>query len=489
MIELVTDSDKPQLRLIHSTGLTGRYCALSHCWGSLECLRLTKASSSPLQKSIAWQQLPKTFQDAVIITRNVGVRYLWIDSLCIYQDDVADWASEAASMAAVYSNAFLVIAASSASNGSVGCFTKPEQMPCVKIPSKRGIIGGRHGQPEIFVKERFEHVDFDPNLPQTNTEREPLLGRAWAFQERWLATRILHYASSEMVWECRSSMHCECGGYEKEKDNRIIDFQSDSIYSDLDPMKLVAEWFVIVNNYTARKLRRRSDKLVALAGIARQLRKPDLGRYLAGMWEVAFVRSLLWCTVRRRHTLPSARTRTTYVAPSWSWASVWSPVEYSHVRNLHDPVDAEVVDIGCELGSPDEHGQLTGGYATVRARLINLRLINNGLESEDEDGSGGRIVPPVVTTSDYGRLHNLWLDVALYEGGDYCGHGEALFGALIMIDPLDASKCFALLLRPSKPQEVPSETKDRSSTFVRIGLTTGARPYMFKSEKETITII
>jgi Heterokaryon incompatibility protein (HET) len=489
VIELVTNSHTPKLRLINSAGLIGLYCALSHCWGSLEYLRLTKASSDPLQQSIQWQHLPKTFQDAVIVTRNVGIRYLWIDSLCIYQDDAADWASEAANMAAVYSNAFLVIAASSASDGSIGCFRKRKQLPCVEIRSKVHFITRRVIRPKIIAQEGFEHVDFDPNPVQTNTKREPLLDRAWAFQERWLATRILHYASNEMIWECKSSMHCECGGYEKEQDNRVTSLDFDGVYYGADPLKIVAEWFVIVKNYTARRLQRESDKLVALAGIARHLRRPDLGRYFAGIWEVAFVRSLLWFAMRHQHTLTSARNLRAYVAPSWSWASVRSPVQYIRDTNLHDPVDADVVEAACELRSPDEHGQVIGGFATMRARLTNLKLVNNGLECDDEDGYGGRVVPPLVKAEDNQILTNLWLDVALYEGSDFCSNGQALIGALIMIDPLHAHKCFALILRPLKPQEARAKNRDSSSIFVRIGMTTGARVSLFEKEKETLTVI
>ncbi|ERF70446.1 hypothetical protein EPUS_04724 [Endocarpon pusillum Z07020] len=489
VIELLTNSHIPKLRLTNSTGMTGLYCALSHCWGRLEGLKLTNASSSSLQQSISWESLPKTFQDALIVTRNVGVRYLWIDALCILQDDAADWAFEAANMAAVYSNAFLVIAGSSAPDGSVGCFTERKQMPCVKVRSKSGIFSLRDIRPKIFVRERLEHVDFDPNHLHTNTDLEPLLGRAWAFQERWLAARILHYASKEMIWECRSSMHCECGGCDKEEDNRVIDLQSDSIHSEFDPMRAVAKWFVIVENYTARSLRIRSDKLIALAGIARQSRNAALGRYLAGIWEVAFVRSLLWCVVRRHQDHPFVRSRNAYVAPSWSWASVDSPVQYGYVKDFRGLVDAEAVEVDCRLGSPDEHGQVTGGYAVMRARLTKLKLVNNGCESEEEDGYGGRVVPPQVSGVDGLLLNSIWLDVDLYEGRDYCSDGQPLLGALIMIDPLDAQKCSALILRPSRPHEKSSETGDCASAFVRIGVTTGARVSTFENEKQTITII
>jgi hypothetical protein len=82
----------------------------------------TRETINIWKRKIPWDELPKTFRDAIIISRNLGIEYMWIDSLCIVQDDPRDWELEAAKMGEIYSNAFLVIAASSSVDGDSGCF-------------------------------------------------------------------------------------------------------------------------------------------------------------------------------------------------------------------------------------------------------------------------------------------------------------------------------------------------------------------------------
>jgi hypothetical protein len=68
-------------------GEAANYIALSHCWGSDQNLTTERATLPERLRGIGWDTLPKTFQDAINITRMLGIRYLWIDSLCIIQND------------------------------------------------------------------------------------------------------------------------------------------------------------------------------------------------------------------------------------------------------------------------------------------------------------------------------------------------------------------------------------------------------------------
>jgi hypothetical protein len=78
------------------------------------------------RRGIAWSEVSKYFRDAIAITRKLGIRYLWIDSLCIIQDDREDQELEAIKMGSVYGNAYLVLAATAAADGDVGCiFPRP----------------------------------------------------------------------------------------------------------------------------------------------------------------------------------------------------------------------------------------------------------------------------------------------------------------------------------------------------------------------------
>ncbi len=111
---------KPRLHVSHDQ--KAQYTALSHCWGALKPLTTTGSSLEQRKQGIEWSSLPKTFRDAIHVTHSLGIKYLWIDSLCIVQDDSVDWEVESAKMASIYSQSFITIAATAAVNGSEGCY-------------------------------------------------------------------------------------------------------------------------------------------------------------------------------------------------------------------------------------------------------------------------------------------------------------------------------------------------------------------------------
>lgn len=81
-----------------STGLQFQWAALSHCWGGGDPFALKTDNLNTLLADLPTDRLPATFKDAVLVCRNLGIQYLWIDSLCIIQDDHGDWEREAAQM-------------------------------------------------------------------------------------------------------------------------------------------------------------------------------------------------------------------------------------------------------------------------------------------------------------------------------------------------------------------------------------------------------
>src|SRR6202000_2965825 len=97
-------------------------------------LRTKKSNIHEHYRTIPWESLPQTFQDSIALCAEVGVRYLWIDSLCIVQDDVDDWAEESVKMGRIYEEAHFTIAAASASNSSEGLFAVRQPLPLVKVP-------------------------------------------------------------------------------------------------------------------------------------------------------------------------------------------------------------------------------------------------------------------------------------------------------------------------------------------------------------------
>ena len=113
----------------------GRYVALSHCWGQTPSLRTTRSTLADHKRGIALSELPQSFADAVAIVRLLGVRYLWIDSLCIVQDDEHDWQRESGAMSAIYRDAYLVLAAARGASDAQGFLGTRQQRDVATLAS------------------------------------------------------------------------------------------------------------------------------------------------------------------------------------------------------------------------------------------------------------------------------------------------------------------------------------------------------------------
>jgi hypothetical protein len=141
------------------------------------------------------------FQQALEFTHNLGGEYLWIDSLCIIQDDELDWSHESKKMAGIYQNAHLTLAASRA-EGSDGnmFFTLYESERGIKVDGLQSFGVTDKVLVRVYPPHRMEYF--------------PLLGRAWVYQEQLLSPRNLHFSSFESIWECNTTVSCQCSGNE-----------------------------------------------------------------------------------------------------------------------------------------------------------------------------------------------------------------------------------------------------------------------------------
>ena len=180
VIDIGDDGNSVRLR-ITSGEVQGIYIALSHRW-QRNTPTTTISSLADRRKGIELDALPKTYKDAICVARNLGVRFLWIDSLCIVQDDPDDWASESRRMEEVYASAYCTIAASSASDG----FLSPPDIEST-------------GHTDTPVAARIDgvHQHF-----QRDVERGKLNQRGWVLQERALSRRVIHFTGEHAYWEC-----------------------------------------------------------------------------------------------------------------------------------------------------------------------------------------------------------------------------------------------------------------------------------------------
>jgi hypothetical protein len=192
----VRDLGRP--RLCETSGLPANdtsYATLSHCWGRWGMQNLCRTQTHTLEKylvCIPWDEVPKTFRDAMTVTHRLGLPYLWIDSICIVQDDLNDWAEESAKMSHIYTDAVFTIAASAAENAMEG-FLGPRQRREAKInPTAKNSL-------PLSIRQDI-HL-----IPSTNKPIPLLNERGWVFQERLLSRRVLHFEKEEMIWECRTA--------------------------------------------------------------------------------------------------------------------------------------------------------------------------------------------------------------------------------------------------------------------------------------------
>lgn len=300
---------------------------------------------------------------------------MWIDSLCIVQDDDIDWQRESAKMAQIYRDSHFTIAATRSADGSGGCFSQrhphSEELSDVLTDSLQQNLTG------IYVRNRLSFHRTSTYL-QNDRDDFPLYFRAWAFQERLLARRVIEYAPEELRWECKAGSKCECGSFDLESQHagylRSMQPQT-SIKSEYHKSKLgdIDElrnsWASIVQVYSQLRLSFARDRLPALSGIAQDTQHDQEERYLAGIWERDLPQALLW-------RMEFAGTRPEeYRAPTWSWVScepfrtqldvdLWNPKKYiwiSHVR---------VLEAQCTPSGVDPTGQVRDGYIKISAPVL-----------------------------------------------------------------------------------------------------------------------
>ncbi|KAI4860886.1 heterokaryon incompatibility protein-domain-containing protein [Hypoxylon rubiginosum] len=278
------------------------YVTLSHCWGSSEHLKLVKGKQSVFREASSTSDLSKTYQDAFQIATILGFHFIWIDSLCILQDDADDWKTQSSMMGSIYSDGRCNIAATWAADGTDGCFSPRD--PCmidattIKLPFKDQLV-------DCDVDFHQHHSD--------EVERAPLNRRGWVVQERYLARKQLSFSKSQVYWECLESVASEqypngCPKATSVKDKPSVEGIKDDF---------LVVWADLVNRYSRCTLTRKSDKLIALAGLASEFQKATKDEYLAGLWKKDLHKQLCWSYVYYNH-----RPRISAdVAPTWSWAS------------------------------------------------------------------------------------------------------------------------------------------------------------------------
>ncbi|KAL8934836.1 MAG: hypothetical protein Q9216_005712 [Gyalolechia sp. 2 TL-2023] len=343
LIDVGSDSQEPKLyeTFQRPPGASIEYVTLSYCWGRARTLTLTTTNYQSFLRGIPMNELPTTLRDAIIITQNLGYRYIWIDSLCIVQDSPSDWKQESVTMSRVYSESVFTIAALWAPNSDAGCFAKIN--PLITQPCKVCEVSG--GVVYAVPSERTVRPDAECKVDGLR-EGTPLLERAWVMQERLLSRRILYYGPKGLYWECQELEANEAlpNGSpntapstsavltEESFNTRIVHPQDSAKDMWLLPnLKTSAKdpqtkrhhfylvWDSIIAKYWASQLTYSSDILIALTGITDVFQARTGLTFTQGVWHEFLPLDLMWHVRTHNQHIPTTRLEG---FPTWSWASI-----------------------------------------------------------------------------------------------------------------------------------------------------------------------
>ncbi|KAK0618885.1 heterokaryon incompatibility protein-domain-containing protein [Immersiella caudata] len=308
-----------------------KYATLSYCWGNSLPLRTTRETLPHFRDEIPPDLIPPTWADAIRIARAVRIPYIWIDALCIVQDDEVEWQREVGHMADIYQGSFLTIAAVQAADSSEGCFPSHASRP---------------QDNDLFFRMRPDDATGHRSFVRAYTGSirnraidAPLSNRGWTLQEQILSPRLLHCMQPEMHWQCRAGYQTE-GGITIPLSNMLMQGRSLTVPHGLpvgDPSYGDA-WRNIVGGYSHRDFTYPRDRIPAFAGITRyySLLLDDVP--LLGLWRKSFARDLSFM----RSTDPS-EVFSNLRLPSWSWFACPGSVFYGFWGG-YQPEDEPVID-------------------------------------------------------------------------------------------------------------------------------------------------
>ncbi|ETS81653.1 hypothetical protein PFICI_06655 [Pestalotiopsis fici W106-1] len=297
-------------------------------------------------RRIGWDLLPNTFRDAIEVTRELKVQFLWIDSLCIIQDDEDDWKEESSKMASVYRNSYLTICATAGESDDAGLWHRLPTGTSTKV-----IIQHTAKQYEVYFRKvgvtRFLHTDSESGIHLREIGLfSPLITRGWTLQERLLSPRLLHYGHGDSLYMAGT----------KRFSNVVRNMQTSSYHDEVENC-----WRLLVEHYSTLRLTLSKDVLPAvsaLANICSAARPGD--RYLVGLWERSIIDDMCWRKIDVLTNRPD-----TWRAPSWSWASITGQIGYFSA-SIVNKAYSRLIRASTQLAGSDPMGEVLSASVVLK---------------------------------------------------------------------------------------------------------------------------
>jgi hypothetical protein len=369
-----------------------RYVALSYCWGDTSVhppLKTTTGNISDHIRGIRTKDIPRTILDAIAVTKAMGLRYLWVDALCIIQDDEYDWQNESVRMFQVYENAYFTIAAARGSNSYSG-FLEPRINPtsvtiAFQSTFDRNVTGEYQLSPahfpyhmELYSKEARYQLDVETSDWQS---------RGWTFQEEMASRRSIIF-SERMYYHCQQSLKAEFTELTP-RANSANSCLYKSLRSLSSEAAVYAFWYELVSSYMLRNLTFLEDRFPAISGIARQVANACGDHYYAGLWRNDLITGLLWRCNEDSCSASGLLSRCsdgscnvlrygiqgTYLAPSWSWANCGEAVNWTTATPKPRILEQCVINnIQTAVIGENPMGRVSSGHLTLWGKVERLTV-------------------------------------------------------------------------------------------------------------------
>lgn len=371
----------PRLVFTHDLPEDVRYAALSYCWGPPSSMRLitTADTLKSRVRGIPWDEVPQTFCDAFLVARMLGLEYIWVDALCIIQQDAQDWQIEAAKMGDIYRRAQITFAAASSMSTNDGFLRRMPPRHSVRIPYQSSVHRSIDGQFYLTFSEQGYTENFGGDVEESIWNE-----RGWTFQERQLSRRILIFGKRQFYFECR--MHRRLEGYEGSLQRSLALYKHMQSTDDWDVLHM--SWRRIVEEFSARQFTVGKDRLPALAGLARELVSKATaetergGEYLAGLWRRSLEIDLIWISETQEEegaqSWVEEPRQGTLQSPTWSWITmpsgvVWPRQETGAVMHPRCVVESA----STQLKGYNPLGEVSSGYIDIVGPMAEIEIPSN----------------------------------------------------------------------------------------------------------------
>ncbi|CAG9990928.1 unnamed protein product [Clonostachys byssicola] len=326
---------------------------------------------------VPYNALPRAFQDAILVCRKLGVKYLWINDLCKIDDD-EDWEIKTEKKAMVYNNAELVLMLTGLVDGNDG-FLCPRRPPT--------IISGTwpDGRPfEIYARPHEPLHDPD-TMEWLKGKPSQHASRAESFRQQLLPRRRLWFTKGEAIFDCLTSTSCECGSFlDSEKDlylplRRILKPGAKHIIKTDDSRIYHEQWRNLVVKLSQLETRDSPCDLASISHLASRWANGYTGRYLAGLWEHDLVNHLRWYQSHEKipDEEPEVCQAPSYLGPSWSWTAVsgkkitWGDATF---RGTESFVTIDLSRTECDVSSVSPFGPVTSGHIFLTGKILKAKV-------------------------------------------------------------------------------------------------------------------